>query len=99
MITGTLFTNGKCDAHDIKNCQVCGHNQVILNEPKLQVVRVEFADSIYNYETSVSWTVKLSDLRDYFVGSRFDMGSYPIEDMQTCTSIKLIECNPEINPE
>ena len=57
----------------------------------MKTVKVIFADSKYNYSTSVSEASTEDSLRRYFVGSRLNMGSYPIEDMQVCTDIELIE--------
>ena len=51
-------------------------------------VEVEFKNNKYNYSTSVSFNTSHQDAHKYFVGTVFDMGVYPKEDLQRCISIK-----------
>lgn len=51
-------------------------------------VDVKFKNSKYNYSTSVSFNTSRQDALKYFVGSVFNMGEYPKENLQRCVSIK-----------
>lgn len=53
-------------------------------------VKVFFANSSYNYTTSVSNTATKESLQRYFVGQRFNVTNYPNENMQVCTGIEFI---------
>ena len=50
--------------------------------------KVMFNDSKYNYMTSLSAQCAKQDAQDYFIGQTFDVGVYPIENMQTCIGIE-----------
>jgi len=50
-------------------------------------VQVNFADPKHNYTTSVSPQATEQNANEYFVGKWFNIGSYPTENMQQCTSI------------
>ena len=52
-----------------------------------QWVEVIFANSEYNYSTSVSDTTNEKNAREYFVGKWFNMGSYPKELMMQVKDI------------
>ena len=52
-------------------------------------VKVIFANSKYNYTTSVSDKTTEEDARKYFVNTSFDMGIYPVEDLQMCIDIEF----------
>lgn len=54
---------------------------------KLNAVKVIFANPAYNYITSVSATTTKKSAEEYFVGQKFNLGSYPIENMQKCIKI------------
>jgi len=60
---------------------------------KLNSVKVMFADSSNNYETDVSSQTTKMDAIKYFVGNYFDMGIYPVEDMQQCIGIEFTNNN------
>jgi hypothetical protein len=51
-------------------------------------VKVMFNDSKYNYMTSLSTQCAKQDAQDYFIGQTFDVGVYPVENMQTCIGIE-----------
>ena len=55
--------------------------------PPLNIVEVKFEDSSYNYVTNVSSQSTEESSRAYFVGKYFNLGAYPIEDMQKCIDI------------
>ena len=50
--------------------------------------KVMFNNSKYNYITSLSAQCAKQDAQDYFIGQTFDVGVYPIENMQTCIGIE-----------
>ena len=50
--------------------------------------KVMFNDSKYNYMTSLSAQCAKQDAQDYFIGQTFDVGVYPIENIQTCIGIE-----------
>lgn len=56
-------------------------------------VQVMFNDPKYNYITSVSAQSTEQSCNDYFVGYAFNMGQYPKDDYQQCTSIEFINHN------
>jgi len=60
---------------------------------KLNSVKVKFEDSANDYETNVSsQTTEITAIR-YFVGKYFDMGIYPVENMQQCIGIEFTDNN------
>ncbi len=59
----------------------------------LNTVAVFFADEKYNYSTSVSAQATEESAREYFVGKFFDMGIFPVENMQQCTGILFTSNN------
>ena len=54
--------------------------------------KIMFNDSKYNYMTSLSAQSAKQDAEDYFIGKTFDVGVYPIENMQTCIGIEYSKC-------
>jgi len=56
----------------------------------MNAVKVMFSDSKYNYTTSVSAQSTEQSCNAYFVGEAFNMGQYPKDDYQQCTSIEFI---------
>jgi len=56
---------------------------------KLNSVKVIFANSRYNYITSVSENTNEKYATKYFVGTFFNVGIYPTENMQQCTRIEF----------
>lgn len=59
----------------------------------LNSVKVLFADSSFNYETSVSATATKKEATNYFVGKWFNVGLYPVENMQQCIGIEFTDNN------
>ena len=53
-------------------------------------ILVKFENEKYNYETQVSNTAGDDSIRAYFVGQAFDVGSYPVENVQRCIGIEII---------
>jgi len=66
----------------------------------LNTVYVKFKDEKYNYYTSVNAQCSLEELKSYFIGKYFNLGVYPIENMQKCIKIDFYdwwEINREFN--
>lgn len=55
----------------------------------LNSVLVMFDNPKYNYQTSVSIQSTKESCENYFVGKYFNVGSYPVENMQKCIGIKF----------
>ena len=60
---------------------------------QLNSVKVLFNNTEYNYQTSVSATATKESVTHYFVGKKFNLGAYPVEDMQVCTGIEFTNNN------
>lgn len=60
-----------------------------INE-KLKTAHIKFENPEYNYSTSVNGDLSDEKIKKYFIGTTFDLGNYPNEDMQTC-----IDCEVE----
>ena len=56
----------------------------------MKTVKVMFADSRHDYTTSVNPKATDEELKKYFVGARFNVGVYPIENMQECIDISIL---------
>lgn len=59
----------------------------------LNSVVVHFEDASNDYETSVSSSTTEETAKAYFVGTWFDVGSYPKELMRRCTGITFTNNN------
>jgi hypothetical protein len=57
------------------------------NINEMKAVKVIFADNQYNYTTSVNPKATNEELKKYFVGAVFNLGVYPVENMQKCINI------------
>ena len=57
----------------------------------MPTIHVIFENSTYNYFTSVSKNSTKEALEKYFVNQSFNVGIYPSEKMQKCTSIKFVK--------
>jgi hypothetical protein len=55
-------------------------------------VLVKFANGSYYYKTRVSNAAGDDAIHAYFVGQMFDVGEYPVENLQRCTGIEIIRC-------
>jgi hypothetical protein len=62
----------------------------------MNYVKVKFADNKLNYITSINPQCTLDEVKKYFVNTYFDMGTFPIEDMQQCIDIEYFNCNDEL---
>jgi len=60
---------------------------------KLNTVKVKFEDSTNDYTTNVSTQTTEITAMQYFVGKRFNVGSYPVENMQQCIGIEFTDNN------
>jgi len=60
---------------------------------KLNTVKVKFEDSINDYTTNVSSQTTEITAMQYFVGKRFNVGCFPVEDMQQCIGIEFTDNN------
>ena len=50
-------------------------------------VEVHFKDPRHDYITSVSSNITEEEVIDYFLGEYFDVGSYPVENLQMCIDV------------
>jgi hypothetical protein len=55
----------------------------------MKSVKVLFADSRYNYSTSVNPKCSEEDIKKYFLNKWFNVGVYPVENMQKCVSVEI----------
>ena len=55
----------------------------------MKSVKVKFKNAKYNYTTSVNPQCSDEEIQKYFVGTVFNVGSFPEEIMETCTSIEI----------
>ena len=60
---------------------------------KLNSVKVMFQDSQYDYETNVSADSTKESAEAYFLNTLFDVGVFPIENLQECISIEFTDNN------
>ena len=56
-----------------------------------KTVYVKFADERHNYATSVNPKASDESLKEYFEGTVFDVGIYPVEKMRECIEIVIEE--------
>jgi hypothetical protein len=59
----------------------------------LNSVKVKFSDKSNNYWTSVSEKATKESCKAYFVGQIFNVGIYPVEDLQECIGIEFRDNN------
>ena len=57
----------------------------------MEAIRVKFKNEAYNYTTSVNPEATEESLKDYFIGTQFDLGIFPKEDFQRCIDLEFIE--------
>lgn len=57
----------------------------------MKAIRVKFENEAYNYITSVNPKATKKEIEDYFVGTYFDLGVFPIEDFQKCIGVEFID--------
>ena len=57
--------------------------------PPLTAYRITYADGSTSV-TSMAAGITLEDAQNYFIGHYFDVGAYPIENMQTAISVEAI---------
>jgi len=55
----------------------------------MQVIKVIFKNSKFNYETNANGTQK--ELNGYFVGEFFNVASYPRETMRQCIKVEILK--------
>ena len=56
----------------------------------MKTIKVIFENPIYNYITSINPKTTEAEIRKYFIGTPFNLGSYPVEDFQTCINIIIL---------
>lgn len=56
----------------------------------MKAIIVKFENESYNYVTSVNPKLTKKDIKDYFVGKKFNVGAFPVEDFQKCTGIDFV---------
>jgi len=59
-------------------------------QDNFKTVTVKFKNPIYNYQTSVGAECSDSEISRYFVGQWFNVGVYPVENMQQCCGIEIL---------
>lgn len=57
----------------------------------LTTIKVIFKDPRYNYLTDINANAPHETVKDYFINTSFDMGCYPVEDLQVCIDIEFID--------
>ena len=55
----------------------------------MKTVKVIFKNPKFNYITSINPNVSDKDIRSYFINSSFNVGCYPIENLQVCINIEI----------
>lgn len=58
--------------------------------PPLTAYKITYSDGT-EISINMAADVTLPDAVKYFVGQRFDVGSYPVENIQTATMVEEIE--------
>ena len=56
---------------------------------KLTAYRITYADGSKS-ETNMAAGVTLYDAKKYFIGKRFNLGSFPVENMQEAVEVESI---------
>ncbi|MGO1758516.1 MAG: hypothetical protein ACTHY0_02215 [Mammaliicoccus vitulinus] len=56
---------------------------------KFKAVEVLFNDAQHNYKTSVNPKSTDQSLKEYFINNYFNVGIFPVENMQKCINIKI----------
>ena len=59
----------------------------------MKAVTVKFNNPDFNYQTSINPACTTEEIRKYFVGTVFNMGVYPAENMQRCVDIEVSEAD------
>ena len=55
----------------------------------LKTAKVIFDNSKYNYSTSVNGNLTNEQIRKYFEGTFFNVGSFPVENFQKCVKCEI----------
>ena len=55
----------------------------------LKTAKVIFTESKHDYSTSVNGKLSDQQIKDYFINTVFDVGMYPVENMQKCIDCKV----------
>lgn len=55
----------------------------------MKSVKVIFEDPKHNYYTTVNGSNTDEEIKEYFVGTYFNVGVYPVEDMQKCIKVEI----------
>ena len=56
----------------------------------MKTVNIIFSNPQFNYKTSVSEKATAESIKDYFVDKYFNVGVYPIENMQKCINVEIV---------
>ena len=59
----------------------------------MKSVTVKFNNPDLNYQTSINPACTTEEIRKYFVGTVFNMGVYPVENMQRCIDVEVSEAD------
>jgi len=60
---------------------------------KFKNVEVKFKDSNLNYSSFVNPESSDESIRNYFVGTRFNVGEYPTEKFAKCIEVEISTVN------
>lgn len=63
----------------------------------LRYTRVLFKNKEYNYGTSLSKDISNKDIETYFVNTSFNLGAFPVEDLQVCIGVIPNPTDEELN--
>jgi len=55
----------------------------------MKTVKVIFEDPKYNYYTTVNGSNTDEEIKKYFVGTDFNVGVYPVENIQKCIKVEI----------
>lgn len=56
----------------------------------MKAIKVIFQNDKYNYFTDVNPKVTQKDIESYFIGKKFNLGVFPVEDMQECINVEFL---------
>ena len=89
---GNVYYENRLDHSDINRKVKYEDGGVVFDYTKnLGLVDVKFEDAKYNYSTNVSGSISEKDVKKYFVGKPFNLGSGDKDNVQICTDVVFHE--------
>lgn len=58
---------------------------------QFKTVLVMFEDQAKNYKTPVNGKLTDEEIKEYFINTVFNVGIYPVENMQKCINVEIHE--------